>query len=416
MFNKSQNVLNSTAWRGWTCTIFSTLSQSRLAITLNEVLTPYSMNRNSMPVTGYDISSSRYNDELPGFASVLGHIDTTKFLFGSDDEKPAKPNGNPAVDSKKTYLHMNTTDDKFPILVRREGDSLMQFSASSAALDLATSQSPGPDNQANGWSNFNRHRAGQQSLPMNTFRLPDDLDLHEDEDVADTPKTYAHNRRSIDVGFSPFTDPKRSSLLLGQTNGTSSGMPKLQSSFSTNDIPTVKNTNGLSGSGGINNNSSAVNSHAEQYLHKHNASMGRIPVSAMNTQGDGKSGDRKSAYQPLQSMLQASAAPFGPTLTSSAASPPTVTATSATNTLPSSYNGNAPYYGGYAMSMGNMPLSNPQMPMVQQPNWSGQSVQMFSSQYQQYNSQALQAYGPNRYNDSQARVIQQRRIAQSQGT
>lgn len=55
-------------------------------------------------------------ESVPEFgATGLGHINTTKFLFG-DDEDPGL-NAASSMDVKK-YLHMNTTDDNFPILVR----------------------------------------------------------------------------------------------------------------------------------------------------------------------------------------------------------------------------------------------------------------------------------------------------------
>jgi hypothetical protein len=37
----------------------------------------------SMPVTGLDL---RGRDNLPDLASVLGHIDTTGYLFGEEDK------------------------------------------------------------------------------------------------------------------------------------------------------------------------------------------------------------------------------------------------------------------------------------------------------------------------------------------
>jgi hypothetical protein len=38
----------------------------------------------SMPVTGLDL---RGRDNLPDLASVLGHIDTTGYLFGEEDKE-----------------------------------------------------------------------------------------------------------------------------------------------------------------------------------------------------------------------------------------------------------------------------------------------------------------------------------------
>ena len=48
----------------------------------------------------------------------IGHINTTGFLFGDDDEGSKKESTtSPDV---KSYLQMNATDDKFPILVRHD--------------------------------------------------------------------------------------------------------------------------------------------------------------------------------------------------------------------------------------------------------------------------------------------------------
>ena len=86
----------------------------------------------SMPVTGLDL---RGRDNLPDLASVLGHIDTTSYLFGEED-KAHSPAASP---DHKGYLQMSNTNDKFPILVRRGDAGNGSFSASSAALDLALS-------------------------------------------------------------------------------------------------------------------------------------------------------------------------------------------------------------------------------------------------------------------------------------
>ncbi len=95
----------------------------------------------------------------------LDQTNTARFLFGEEEGGTTSPD-------VTNYLEMNTTDNNFPILVRnqdypsqvcslnasrlRSADRHMQLSASSAALDLALSQSPGPD--SNGWGAFNRHR------------------------------------------------------------------------------------------------------------------------------------------------------------------------------------------------------------------------------------------------------------------
>lgn len=73
-----------------------------------------------MPVTG---TRTRKDNASSDYASMmgLGHINTTSFLFGDDDEKAAAKKEAATSPDVKTYLQMNDTNDKFPILVRRDG-------------------------------------------------------------------------------------------------------------------------------------------------------------------------------------------------------------------------------------------------------------------------------------------------------
>lgn len=85
----------------------------------------------------------------------------------------------------------------------------------------------------------------------------------------------------------------------------------LQSSYSTNDLPTVKGNNGFD------NAVTPPKTHAE-HLHNHNASMGRIPTGAVSrpTTKESSDSDALSNGQSAQTMLQGSAMSFGPHLTS----------------------------------------------------------------------------------------------------
>lgn len=333
---------------------------------------------------------------------------------------------------------MNATDDKFPILVRRDGEGAMQLSAASAALDLASVSSHSPDPQSNGWPTSSRHRHAQHSLPVNNLHKSDEFGLDSaGANGKETPRRATmSNRHSMEVRFnhSPYGDSKRPGLLTTPPNGSANGMPKLQSSYSTNDIPTMKSTNGLNGTpSGAN---TGVNSHAEQHLHNHNASMGRIPMNAVNRHSRELSGGENridepkgaAAYRSMGSALQANAAPFGPALTSGpvevtpAGVPSSAAVTSPTATTMSSPNGNgvtsppmygnqsAPYYGGYGMSMVNMGMQNMglngQAPFNQMPMYPP-----FNAYGQAYQQQYMPQPPPQpRFPDSQARVIQQRRM------
>lgn len=358
-------------------------------------------NRMSMPVTSLDL---RGRDNLPDLASVLGHIDTTGYLFGEDD----KDHNSVASPDHKAYLQMSNTDDKFPILVRRDGVGHgTKLSASSAALDLALSQSPGPDGVPNGWQGY-RHRQAQQSLPTNTLRKASQVDEYEagkaNGNVETTPvKNVANNRRSVEFNLSP--DPKRSSYA-SPTNG----MPKLTQSYSASDVPTLKSGMGVNGSNGV-----SFNTHAEQHLHNHNASMGRIPPNAVSNRHSREisSGFKDHEYRSAQSGLHASAAPFGPTVTSAASA----NGAGAAITSPglSQYSGTsastAPYYGygimnGLNGAMNGLSLG-PGPQMSGPPSYGANGMYPTGMSY--YNPYAT--YGPGgRVQDSQARVIQSRRL------
>ena len=94
----------------------------------------------------------------------------------------------------------------------------------------------------------------------------------------------------------------------------------IPSSYSTNDLPTMKSTNSI---GSALTNSKTT---AEQQFHNHNASLGRIPARAVNNRhsrdivtlmnGMDIRRDDQPTLQTHQSNLQGSAAPFGPTYSS----------------------------------------------------------------------------------------------------
>ncbi|CAI6333901.1 unnamed protein product [Periconia digitata] len=338
-------------------------------------------NRMSMP--------AKFERGLPALADVLGTIDTHAYLF-DDDENQQNHLSSPEA---KSYLQMNTTDDKFPILVRRNANGTnMELSASSAALDLALSQSPGPDNQpngSNGWSA--RHRQAQQSLPTNTYRKASQVEEYEASKDSTPPSKANGNRRSVEFSLSPMASA-----------GKRSSFAKLQQSFSSNDVPTLKNGEGANGMNG-----NSVNAHAEQHLHNHNAGLGRIPPNVMNRHS-------RELSNGFNSGLHASAAPFGPAITSAAPGSVASTIGSPTMSQYSTASTPAPYYG-YGMSMLNNAMGGMSL---------GGAPGNYNGNYNQnamYNPQGgmttpfygspYAAYGPNgRVQDSQARVIQSRRM------
>ena len=385
-----------------------------------------------MPVTG---TRKRHPEAHQDYSSVmgLGHINTTGFLFGDDDEKAVAKKESATSPDVKSYLQMNATDDKFPILVRREeypglvGDphgvnvgptplnGWLQLSASSAALDLALSQSPGPESQVNGWSPFAaRHRHSQHSLPQNVFNAQSNGPVNTSASSSgsqQSPESIVTsgqlNRRSMEATLASYPQASRP----GPTALADGGRPALanvQSSYSTNDIPTVKSINGA---GGV---VTPTKSHAQQQFHNHNASLGRIPPNGVsNRQSRDLSGaetrreEPTNAPQSVASALQASAAPFGP---SAAAASPAESPPVGLHPINAGSYAAPTFYGGYGMQLMNMGMSPIQMA---NPLTFNHQMPAFAPQnpFAPY-----QAYGPPaRFADSQARVIQQRRMQNGEG-
>ncbi|MCJ1433835.1 hypothetical protein MMC27_003200 [Xylographa pallens] len=399
--------------RGSTDRISSYLPENNLSSQRSAAKT----NRYSMPVTS---SVARKRDFVSDYASAIGMgpINTTGFLFGDDDDKPSAQKESTTSPDVKTYLQMNTTDDKFPILIRNNHHPGL-LSASSAALDLALSQSPGSEPQSNGWPTFARHRPSQQSLPQNVFEAqqsgqrslnsPTSNSQQSFDASSDSPTSIRQlNRRSMEASLASYA--QKSVLNQSLTNGTASMRPSLanlQSSFSTNDIPTLKNVNGLATA------IAPPKATAQQQFHNHNASLGRIPPSAVNNRqsreivtSDTRREEPANGFKQLQSDLQASAAPFGPSIPASMS----VSVPSDPHSGPMSpssinqYPG-AAYYGGYGMQLMNMGMTPMQMGghMGYASQMSLYQAQNQYSPYSQYGQQA-------RFQDSQARVIQQRRL------
>ncbi|GAO14629.1 hypothetical protein UVI_02009190 [Ustilaginoidea virens] len=195
--------------------------------------------------------------------------------------------------------------------------------------------------------------------------------------------------------------------------------PRLQSSFSANDVPTVKSPSGsaiLSGN---------ANNHAQQHFHNHNAHMGRIPAGAMPTRHTRELSsdssnmsmnagrDQANGFQSIQSALQASAAPFGPSLTSAAQVSSAAVVSGATATAPThsfnnfySSNGYAPHSasanGNYGIPMLTAGLQHMSMNGANGGN-------MFPAQNYTGYGPAPYAQGGGQSRDSQARVMQHRR-------
>lgn len=407
-----------------------------------------------MPVTGRD---HRVKNGASDTASVLGHVNTHAFLFGDDEgtDQTAKMSAPPRPAS---YFHAKNADN-FPVLLRQEGNgnngglnpASAQVPDLAPAGELEASSAPSskrasyrrslPAQAANG----HQHTSGDSPpYGFTTSGVNDNL--------AASSRTSALNRHSFGTNLNPNNDQKRPGLIGSPANGTSEAngtAPKLQSSYSTSDLPTVKNTSN-STANGYSSPPSNVQT-AEQRLHSHNASLGRIPASALNSNrhsrelpsGAEYQADDNSAIDSLQAILAnhnsatSSHAVIHP---GSAFSPPSgiqgnavsgvnnavsnLDASSASSiTSPNMYQQYSqqqqqPYqFSPYGMpnsmnmltaGMGGMSVNN------QHPQWNGAS-QAYGQQYQQYNSNNYQTFSPSRASDASSRGQAQRRGQGNEG-
>ncbi|KAG5756854.1 hypothetical protein H9Q70_000606 [Fusarium xylarioides] len=295
----------------------------------------------------------------------LDQTNTTRFLFG-DEETNAGGHSGP--------------DANFPTLVRHDD----QISLSSI----------------NGSSNIVSDLVGLASRPTS---LRHSMDL----------KYISENAVETGAIMSPSATPNMATP------------PKLQSSFSSSDVPTVKSPG---------TSSSKTNNHAQQHFHNHNASLGRIPAGAVHRGHSRELSSENPAvsreqhnYPSIQSALQASAAPFGPSTT--AAVQPSAMVNPSAGTAATNNNYNNVFYSanGYGAPQGIPQGGIPQvMPQGAPHQPGGYNVNMLANSMQQMNMNGANGsnmYQPQNYNgynggpynqgnqprDSQARVIQHRR-------
>lgn len=361
--------------------------------------------------------------KMAELSTLLGSVNTTGFLFGDEDDHKSSNAQNPASSpDAKHYLQYQASDDKFPILVRRDGEG-MQLSASAAAMELATAQQNGSDNQDRATAT----RANRQSLPPSAMRQP----AHGDASMSprngiltelNTVKNTGVNRRSMEVKFSGLATPKRPGLLASPKSVGSNGVLKLQGSYSTNDIPTLKSTNAANfseNSGAVQSPRPEFVSPARQTAMLSNGHQNGFHTPAHQVQEQVKTEELSNTTSAQRPALQASAAPFGPSVTSPSFEPARANNGSLNgigngHISPPSMQSYGPgaYYGGYGMHMlGNgfnqMNLGYPsggqwgQVPGFQQHGFGGGYPQQHAQQ------------SPARFNDNQPRVMQQPRRSQA---
>jgi len=360
-----------------------------------------------MPVTAHDLRNQS------GYNSLLNSVNTS-FLFDDDnDEKPQpvkvvqKTTTSP---DSKTFLQLHQTDDKFPILLRRETDGNMQFH-----LPQAEAGSPEIHSHTER-ATATRHR---QSLPPSAMRQSvfGDGFTGLNSLLADstTAQNTAANRRSLEVKFSGLKESKRPSLLTTPPKGGLNGSLKPTSSYSTNDIPTLKSIATMS----PDRNSVAVQTPAEEYSSPGMQSpQAGFPFMSMNgpspSQGFQQvSQESDKGYQSLQSGLQPSATPFGPTPAAHTMDADAAPATTARPQTSSSTSHASPYYGGYSMQALNSGFGNLSMGNGYQNQWQS-PMPVYQNGYGGY-SQFTPPAG-TRFNDSTpGRPAQARRSGNADG-
>jgi Pumilio-family RNA binding repeat len=198
-------------------------------------------------------------------------------------------------------------------------------------------------------------------------------------------------RHSSGVTFGGFGEASTYDYAGIKSVTPSAGRPmSLQSSFSTNDLPTMKNSSGVA------TNSTPSKAYVDQQLHNRNANLGRIPSNAASNRQSrdfplgtiSVESKRDEKAQNMQSQLQASAAPFGLQMTSTAESN-----VLSTSVVPYGSNMPANNYG-YSMQTYNL-SSNP----------TNNQLQTLQGGYTPYATYG----GYGRLQDSQTRVVHQRR-------
>ncbi|USW49507.1 Putative armadillo-like helical, pumilio domain-containing protein [Septoria linicola] len=346
-------------------------------------------NRNSMPITSYDRSKRNTTD------LVFGPVNTTGFLFNDDDKLTSLPKSNQtSPPDSKTYLQVQHTADGFPKLIRREENGDLQFSPVSAALDLASSTTEAELTHVAERAAASRHRI---SLPPSALSGgPNIAPLNSILANANDSRPSS-NRRSMEVKFSAET--KRPALLATPPRGlATNGSLKAQSSYSTNDIPTLKSINGDAQEGGVSilspSNHQAALANATTSPDQNRAAALQSLLAATNRQSrdfaNATNQDSKHVdFDNSQPSLHAAAPPFN-------AAPEPVSTQSYTSPNMAPYAAQpAAYYGGYGMHMMSNGFSNMSLNgngFAPQGNWGNQ----FNSPYpQQGGYGGFQQFPPN---------------------
>ncbi|KAL2852480.1 hypothetical protein BJY01DRAFT_232537 [Aspergillus pseudoustus] len=333
----------------------------------NEPTSPFrpgpSIHRYSMPTTGL---GSQIRPKISSFNnSSLETFNTAKYLLHNDDDRSTlKDEDRIPTPDIKSYLKLTEPDDKFPTLSRRDGSSLL--SANSDALDLANSKTPNPE----AWNSHSRHRSSHQSMPqnaLNMFRLGQIGGSADDHHASSQNSSRHAARHSLEANILFSSEPTHD----GISSNMASRPAPLQSSYSTNDLPTVKGD-------GFDPAITPPKTHTEK-LHQHNASLGRIPSSIVTQRPQKDSPEREDIHlhsaRTQTTTLQANATPFGPQLNGTSSSSTAAPLAAVPNFQPPYYNyGLQTYMGAPMQGNGQMQPYNPSPSFTGYPSYGNYRV------------------------------------------
>ncbi|EEP79253.1 conserved hypothetical protein [Uncinocarpus reesii 1704] len=261
---------------------------------------PRHMSRYSMSNSTFQSSAQSTASNTSSFSNSLGFgaFYTGKHSVDEDENKHREEERMSTPDVK-SYLRLTDPDDKFPTLTRRNDDPNV-LSANSAALDLANSRTPVPE----AYRPNQRHHSAHQSMPQTAFGW---LHSENSSDKAHIPTTSPGlsngnyhprhiSRLSLEGGFSGY-----SSSATGNTP-SHSRPTSLQISYSTNDVPTMRN-------GGFPTNITPPGSSSDHHMNGGINSLSHNPHQLNDTPPTPQS-DHSDPISSMQSGFQATAAPF----------------------------------------------------------------------------------------------------------
>ncbi len=354
-----------------------------------------------MPVTTYDRKRNTSD-----FTSAFGPLNTTSFLFDDEDQsstRPGKSSTKTTPPDTKTYLQVQHTADGFPKLIRRDDNGEL-VSGPSAALDLALAKT---EQQVTERNTATRHRI---SLPPSALSSGGNIaPLNSILASANHSRSATNNRRSMEVKFTAET--KRPALFASPPHNMTNGILKAQSSYSTNDIPTLKSINGEATGGGVSITSQSTQSkNTSEATASEQSGVSRVTSdsSVLRNSQDftGAQNGNFDAFSSSQSALQGTAPAFAGMHEHN--QQPFTSPTMSPYAQPA-------FYGGYGMQMLNngfngMNISNGYAAQGQWPASQGQGYQQPGyGGYQQYSQSMQTVSGAARHSENNRAMVQNRK-------